>query len=79
MDAVAKELLLLRRGDAEAARRIFDAFAERTGLTAQPVTGGVSYALEGADHRIKIVEILTDIDADWPRHVALGQPYGDGG
>jgi hypothetical protein len=37
----------------------------------------VSYVLEGLDHRIKIVEILTDIDATWPRHVALGQPYGD--
>jgi hypothetical protein len=74
---MANELLLLRRGDAESAQRILDAFAERTGLAAQPVTGGVSYALEGPDHRIKIVEILTDIDANWPRHVALGQPYGD--
>jgi pyruvate carboxylase len=74
---MANELLLLRRGDAQAADRIFDAFAERTGLTAQPVSGGVSYALEGPDHRIKIVEILTDIDSDWPQHVALGQPYGE--
>lgn len=74
---VANELLLLRRGDGASAQRIFDAFAERTGLKAQRVTGGVSYVLEGADHRIKIVEILTDIDKDWPRHVALGQPYGD--
>jgi hypothetical protein len=74
---MANELLLLRRGDEQSAQRIFDAFAERTGLTARPVTGGVSYVLEGTDHRIKIVESLTDIDPHWPRHVALGQPYGD--
>ena len=77
MYPMTNELLLLRPGDAESAQRIFDAYAERTGLTAQPVTGGVSYVLEGADHRIRIVEILTDIDSNWPRHVVLGQPYGD--
>jgi hypothetical protein len=75
---MAEELILLSRGDADSAQRIFVAFAERTGLAAEPVTGGVSYRLEGPDHRIKIVEILTDIDPDWPRHVALGQPYADG-
>jgi hypothetical protein len=74
---MANEVILVCRGDADAAQRIFMAFAERTGLVAEPVTGGVSYLLEGTDHRIKIVEILTDIDPHWPRHVALGQPYGD--
>ena len=74
---MADELLLLTRGDRAVAQRIFDAFSERTGLKAHPVTGGVRYVLEGADHRIKIVEILTDIDRSWPQHVALGQPERD--
>jgi hypothetical protein len=74
---MADELLLLRQGDTASAARIFDAFAERTGLTAEPVMGGTRYSLEGAGHRIRIVETLNDIDPNWPRHIALGQPHGD--
>jgi hypothetical protein len=74
---MANELLMLTRDDAATALRIFDAFAERTGLRAERVTGGVRYPLDGSDHGLKIVEILNDIDRDWARHIALGQPYGD--
>ena len=75
---MADELLLLSRGDNANAQRIFEAFAERTGLEGQSVTGGVRYLLEDGGHRIKIVETLTDIDADWSRHVELRQPRGEG-
>jgi hypothetical protein len=55
--------------------RILDELEQQTQLTAED--GGDSariYALEGEDHRIEIVETLDDIDADWPRHIALESP-----
>ena len=72
MSTVAHELLLMSQGDPQRAQGIFVAFAERTGLLMEPVAGGVRYTLEGADHRVKVVETLTDIDANWAQHVALG-------
>jgi hypothetical protein len=69
---VAHELLLISQGDPQIARSIFDAFAERTGLLTEPVAGGVRYTLDGADHRVKVIETLRDIDASWAQHIALG-------
>jgi hypothetical protein len=74
---MAHELILLRRGSEADARRILDAFSERTGLRGEPVAAGMRYALEGPDHRVKIVETLNDIEGNWERHISLGQPDDD--
>jgi hypothetical protein len=71
---VTREVVLLAQGDPRQAQRIFESFAERTGLVAEPVAGGVRYALDGTDREVKVIETLTDIDARWALHVALGQP-----
>jgi hypothetical protein len=33
-----------------------------------------TYAIDGDDHRIRIVATLDDIDAGWTSHVAIGDP-----
>jgi hypothetical protein len=38
----------------------------------EPVAGGVRYTLDGADHRVEVIETLTDIDRGWAQHVVLG-------
>jgi hypothetical protein len=74
MLGVAEEVLLLSQGDPARAQRIFDAFAERTGLLMEPVTGGVRYTQEDSEHRrVKVLETLTEIDIDWVHYVALGR------
>jgi hypothetical protein len=70
---VTGEVILLAQGDPRQAQRIFESFAERTGLVAEPVAGGVRYALDGINREIKVIETLTDIDVSWTLHVALGQ------
>jgi hypothetical protein len=30
--------------------------------------------LDGEDHRIEVVQALTDIDEDWSEHLTLGSP-----
>ena len=55
--------------------RILDEFEEQTSL--EPEDGGGAsrtYALEGDDHRIEIIQTLDDIEADWPQHIALESP-----
>ena len=32
------------------------------------------YPIEGDDHRIEIVQTLTDIDPEWSEHVAIEMP-----
>jgi hypothetical protein len=73
---VADELILLTRGDRASAESLFQAFAERTGLSAEPIEGGVRFALAGEDHAIRITQTLNSIDPHWSEHVELGQPGG---
>jgi hypothetical protein len=74
---MADELVFLTRGD-ERGERILIAFAERTGLTPEVIGDGVRFALQGQDHAVKVVETLTDIDAEWSRHMTLGEPRSSG-
>ena len=56
--------------------RILDEFEQQTDLEA--TTGDDDsarvYALEGDDHKIEIVQTLTDIDPEWSQHIALEMP-----
>ncbi len=71
---MADRIILLIRGDETRAQRIIEAFGERTGLTGRSVSGGTEFALGADDHRIQVVQTLTDIDRTWSDHVALGDP-----
>lgn len=74
---MAQELILLRRNsDASRADGIVEEFARRTSLTPRPVAGGTSFALQGDDHRVRVIEALTAIDRDWSQHLSLGEPRG---
>jgi hypothetical protein len=70
---MANTITLIAQDDE--AEAILDEFEERTGL--EPEEGDDEtrvYPIEGADHRIEIIETLDEIDEHWPRHVALGSP-----
>ena len=70
---MASEIILIPKDDD--GERILDQFEERTGL--EPELGDEDervYPIEGDDHRIEIVETLDDINTDWTKHLALGQP-----
>ncbi|MCW3011017.1 MAG: hypothetical protein JWO90_1421 [Solirubrobacterales bacterium] len=72
---MADRLVFRPQGDPGVAQRIIDAFAQQTGLRPQPAAeGGVEFPLETKDHRIKVVQTLTAIDAEWAQHVELGDP-----
>lgn len=52
------------------ADRILDAFEERTGLEPEEKDGNTRvYPLEGADHKVDVVQTLTDIDEHWSEHL----------
>jgi hypothetical protein len=70
---MAKELIFLTDGDARA-ERVVEVFAQSTGLTIEPIDDGAKLALRGTDHRVKVVETLTDIDPNWSDYLALGAP-----
>ena len=72
--AMADRIVLLTRGDQSRAGRIIASFAERTGLARQDVDGGASFPLKAGDHRVEVVQTLTDIDPEWTEHLALGDP-----
>ncbi|MFL5864361.1 MAG: hypothetical protein ACJ780_26920 [Solirubrobacteraceae bacterium] len=72
---MADQIVLLARGDASRAQSIMESFAARTGLERRDVDGGAVFPLESADdHRVEVVQTLTDIDAEWTQHLALGDP-----
>ena len=71
---MSDRIVLIRRGDAEHAQAIIDAFSERTGLGYEDITHGVAFALGPDDHGIEVVTTLNTIDAKWAEHVALGDP-----
>lgn len=52
------------------ADRILDAFEQRSGLKPEDSGGDTRvYPLEGEDHRVNVVQTLTDIDEHWPQHL----------
>jgi hypothetical protein len=52
------------------ADRILDAFEERTGLEPEESVDDTRvYPLEGEDHKVDVVQTLTDIDEHWPRYL----------
>jgi len=69
---VSREVILLAQGDPKHAQRIFDSFAERAALEAEPVVGGMRFALEETPRQIKVRQTLNEIDARWELYVALG-------
>jgi hypothetical protein len=57
------------------ADRILDAFEEQTGLESEkPDDQTRVYPLEGDDHRVEVVQTLTDIDKHWSEHLAPQAP-----
>ena len=63
----------MTHGDAQG-EAILNTFGKRSGLTAEPIPGGVRFELGEDDHGVKVVETLTEIDPQWSRHIALGEP-----
>ena len=68
---------ILLTGDPSRARQIVHAFEDRTGLRPSELGGGASFALGPDDRRIQVVQVLTDIDAEWSKHLVLGAPQGE--
>jgi hypothetical protein len=57
------------------AGRILDAFEEQTGLESEkPDDQTRVYPLQGDDHRVEVVQTLTDIDEHWSEHLAPEVP-----
>jgi hypothetical protein len=57
------------------ADRILDAFEEQTGLESEkPDERTRVYPLEGDDHRVKVVQTLTEIDEHWTDHLSPQTP-----
>lgn len=75
---MADQLVFLVTGDPSKAQRILDAFAAQTGLAPEPAEDGTRFALDGADHQIKVVETLNEIDPAWSEHLSLGAPDARG-
>ena len=70
---MADTLILIPQDDE--AERILDEFEEQTGLEPEEGEKDASvYPLDGEDHRVEVVQALTDIDEDWSEHVTLGSP-----
>jgi hypothetical protein len=75
---MADRLILLPHPDDSRSWAIIEAFAERTGLTLERRNGGAEFPLHERDHEVQVVQTLTDIDAQWSRHVTLGDPTQNG-
>jgi hypothetical protein len=56
------------------AQRILDEFEQRTGLRGDRVGDTRTYELHDADHRTRIIQTLTRIDASWTDHVGFKMP-----
>jgi hypothetical protein len=70
---MASQIILIPQDDD--GEKILNEFEERTGLEAEIGDEDERiYPIEGDDHRIEIVETLDDIETEWTKHVALGQP-----
>ena len=78
---MSDQLVLVKHSEDARSENIVRRFAERTGLTAESHDGTVVFPLGPDDHRIDIVQTLTEIDPEWGEHLSLGdpgaQPSGD--
>ena len=71
---MADHVILRPLDGSSEATRILDEFESRTGLNAEPHGDGRLYELHGEEHRTRIVQTLTDIDAAWTDHVGFKLP-----
>jgi hypothetical protein len=70
---MADTIILIPQDDE--AERILDEFEQQTGLEPADTDGEERvYPLEGDEHRVEIVQTLTEIDEDWSEHVTVGSP-----
>ena len=74
---MADQLVLVRREREPRAEEIIQSFARRTGLKPQDRQASVVFELGPEDHRIDIVQTLTQIDSQWSEYLALGDPAAD--
>ncbi len=71
---MADQLILQTIGSADDAQRILDEFEQRTQLRAETRDDGRYYELHGEEHRTRVVQTLTEIDAGWTDHIGLKLP-----
>ena len=71
---MADQVILQTVGSSSEAERIFAEFEQRTGLRSEARDDGRYYELHGDEHRTRIVQTLTEIDAGWTDHVGLKLP-----
>lgn len=74
MRAMSDQILFLSKDDEVRAKRILEAFADRTGLVGVAADGGTCFPLGPDDHRVKVIQTLTDIDPQWADYLTLGDP-----
>lgn len=72
--SVADRIIFQKLDGSAQADRILDEFEQRTGLEPDVRDDGRSYELHGDDHRTRIVQALTEIDAGWTDHLGLKLP-----
>ncbi len=63
-------IVMVTRGDVRRAWRIIEAFARRTGLEARR-SDRVAEFLIRPDHDVPVAAVLSEIDREWRRHVAV--------
>lgn len=71
---MADQIILQKLDGSTQADRILDEFEQRTGLHSDVQDDGRAYELHGEDHRTRIVQTLTDIEAGWTDHLGLKLP-----
>ena len=71
---MSDQITLVALDGSDDARRIIDEFEQRTGLRGEGHADTRTYELHDADHRTRIVQTLTQIDASWTDHVGFRMP-----
>ena len=71
---MAEQVILQTIGDGAQAERILDEFEQRTGLHSETRGDGRYYDVHDDEHRTRIVQTLTDIDARWTDHLGFKLP-----
>lgn len=71
---MAGQLILQKLDGSAEGDRILAEFERRTGLQADARGDGRYYDLHDEEHRTKIVQTLTEIDARWTDHLGFKLP-----
>jgi hypothetical protein len=71
---VAAQIVLHKLDGSADAERILDEFESRTGLHADVRDDDRYYELHDEEHRTRIVQTLTEIDAAWTDHLGFKLP-----